>query len=357
MTIVGAGHGGCVLATSLALRGFPVTLVKLGSTMHVENFDHLAETRLINYWGIHGEGTVGLADVTRDAEAAVRGADVVFVIYVSKFQADVAKVIAPFLNADQLVVLGPGYCGSLLFEKEIEQCGSGPPPLFIEMETLPFMGRITEPGVIKVSSRNLRHPFAAQPSSRTEEAKRRMAELLDDCVARDNIVEVALHNPNLVIHTTGVILNATTIERTGSEFHMYQHGFTPATWNVVRSLDDEKMAVLEAIGCERIPYFDAFRLRTYGDETIDALEGFVKYAETASKGPATLETRYVTEDTPVGLGLLHSVGKSVGVPTPTCAALIQTASVVCGKDFWAEARTIESLGYANAEDLLAGVRR
>ena len=357
MTIVGAGHGGCVLATSLALRGFCVTLVKLGNTMHVENFDQLAQTREINYWGIHGEGKVGLADVTRDAESAVRDADVVFVVYVSRFQADVAKAVAGFMHAGQLVVLGPGYCGSLLFEKELKQSGSGAPPLFVEMETLPFMGRITEPGVIKVSSKNLRHPFAAQPSSRTEEATQRMAELLDGCIARDNIVEVALHNPNLIIHTTGVILNATTIERTGPDFHMYQHGFTPATWNVVRSLDDEKMAVLEAIGCERISYFDAFRLRTYGDEPIDALDGFMRYAETASKGPATLETRYVTEDVPMGLGLLHSVGNSAGVPTPTCAALVQTASVVCGKDFWAQARTIESLGYASAHDLLADVRR
>jgi opine dehydrogenase len=51
----------------------------------------------------------------------------------------------------------------------------------------------------------------------------------------------------------------------------------------------------------------------------------------------------VTEDVPFGMVPWSSMGRMWGVPTPTCDAIIQLASVVEGVDYL-RAVTVEDLG-------------
>jgi opine dehydrogenase len=43
---------------------------------------------------------------------------------------------------------------------------------------------------------------------------------------------------------------------------------------------------------------------------------------------------------------MASLGEMLGVPTPTIKSLIHLASVIHGRDYWAEGRTVERLGIA-----------
>jgi opine dehydrogenase len=148
-------------------------------------------------------------------------------------------------------------------------------------------------------------------------------------------------------------MNVALVEGKVRRFAMYRDGFSPSVWNLVFRLDNEKMDVLEKLGAPRIPYFEEFRLRTFRDTSIDSLEGFQHYASEAPDGPFAIEHRYVTEDVPMGLGLLHSLGARVGVPTPICDSLVNIASgLLPGRDFWKEARTIEQLWDGSIADLL-----
>ncbi len=353
VTVVGSGHGGCAFAAVLAMKGHDVSILKLGHSIHTDNFNMLHERKRIKLVGIEGDGEFPLSNVTTDVQSALDGSDVIFVYYVTNYHPLVAEKISPFLYDKQIVILGPGYLGSLIFEKFLKELGKDRLPLFAELETLPFSSRIVKPGVVHISSRNVRHPFASYPASRSNEIVDRLKPLIGICFPRNHLIEVALHNPNLAIHTLGVLLNISRVENPNRDFAMYKDGFTPSMWNLVAKLDGEKMDVLEKLGLPRISYFDAFRFRTFDDTTIDALKGFRHYADEAPSGPFSINNRYITEDVPMGLGLLHSLGNLIDVNTPICDSLINIATaLIPDRNFWSESRTIHSLWDGSLEDLI-----
>jgi opine dehydrogenase len=62
------------------------------------------------------------------------------------------------------------------------------------------------------------------------------------------------------------------------------------------------------------------------------------------KAPKTVFTRYISEDIPMSLVPIASLGRLVDVPTPNIDSIILLGSVLHGVDYWAEGRTAESLG-------------
>lgn len=124
-------------------------------------------------------------------------------------------------------------------------------------------------------------------------------------------------------------------------------------WNMVESLDKEKMGVLEKVGLERLSYVEACKFRNFENQTIDAKEAFLTYAKNSSpKGPFVAGSRFITEDVPEGLVLLESLGLMLDVETPTCTGLINIASAALATDFRENARTVELLGKENLEKII-----
>jgi opine dehydrogenase len=69
-----------------------------------------------------------------------------------------------------------------------------------------------------------------------------------------------------------------------------------------------------------------------------------QFAATSSKGPFSMQDRYVTEDIPMGACLTVSLARKAGVATPTYDAMIHLASTVNDTDFHVSGRTLENLG-------------
>lgn len=353
VAIIGSGHGGCAMAGVLSMHGHTVSVVKLSNAIHTENFKILQSRKTIHIEGIEGEGEFPLRHVTTEPGEAVPDAELILVYYTTNYHDVVAERCAKYFHKGQTVVLNPGYCGSLILRKKMQSIGNDSYPIFAEFETLPYSSRLGPNGSVNIVSRNVCHPFATLPASGADYLVKHFEPVLGKCIPRQHLLEVALHNPNLVIHTVGVLLNVSMVESERWRFAMYRDGFSRSIWNVVNKLDAEKMDVLEKLGVARIAYFDEFRLRTFEDTNIDGLAGFKHYASEAPDGPFTVEHRYVTEDVPMGLGLLHSLGQATKVPTPVCDSLIHLAcALLPHHDFWQEARTLESIWEGTLADLL-----
>lgn len=332
VAILGTGNSGCAHAAKLSEHGHEVRLIKT-STINSGNFTTLQEQKGIYYCNRYlGETEYHFAPIsmiTTDIEAGMRGAEVVMVLTQSLQHADVAKKIGPYLEDGQLVFIIPGNLGSLQFRAATDKH-----IIISEGESTPYDARVEKPGSVDILFKNVRNAV-----SFLEKQHRPYLATIDALFdshkfLRTNVIESALHNPNLVVHTIGSIMSASRIETMKGEFWMYRESFSPSVWNLVHQLDEEKNTVIQRYGGEPLSYLDACKWRNEEDLDIDSHEVFKRYANTGGpKGPRDLQTRFIWEDVPMGLCLLETLGKKANINTPICSSLITIASALLQTDF------------------------
>lgn len=342
ITIVGCGNSGLVHAAKLIQRGCDVTLLKTSESLNGGFFDIMLNEGGFNVKDETDGGRVFFARptlITRNAEEAVVNADVIMVMTTTLCHDRVAKMIAPYVSDGQTIAIVPGYMGSLIFKKHIKRN-----VIYSEWETTAYNGRIMDSLYVRISFYNPRNAISVLPQSEAKQTLAIFSSLFDNTkYLRNNILESALHNPNMIVHPIGMLFSAARIEYSNGEFWMYKEAFTPSVINVIKNFDIQKNRILEAFGCESLDYFEAAKWRNEENLSIDAMEVFRSFANAANKGPASVRHRYLLEDVPNGLGLFSSIGKVVGVDTSVAEALMTLSGCLLGEDLKAKARTIERL--------------
>jgi len=349
ITIVGTGNGGTTIGADLALKGHQVTLLKTSDALHNEHFKTLAQTRQAEITENGTSRTARFAGVTTDYTEALRGAELIILFIQTNYHRPVIHKLAPHLRAGQCVLLEPGYFSTCYFLQATRKDLT-----IIEAVSSPIDCRIAAPGKVRVLFRNVMNSFGVYPKAKRPHAVQMLEALQYPYRLMDNVIEAALHSPNLIVHTIGAIFSIPRIEYTDGQYWMYREVFTPHVWNIVESLDKEKMDVLERFGCKRMPYVEACKRRNSQDQTADAMDVFFDYADHSSpKGPDEPDSRYITEDVPQGLVMLEALGLALKIPTPTCTGLINCASAAMKRDFRKEGRNLRSLGPASVRRILA----
>ena len=353
VAILGAGNGGCAVATDLSYRGHEVTLIKTSNAMHDENFTYLQNNSGQMTLDDFGEmKTANIACITRDL-SKIRGNEVVVIYIQTNYHEQLIKKISEYLEDDQILLINPGYLSTAYV---LKYCKKN--IIIAEAQSSFIDCRIKESGLIKVGFRNVRNPIGIYPYARREEAIAKLEQMGFPFTYLDSVVEAALHNPNLIVHTVGAIMSIPRIEKTNGEYCMYHEVFTPSVWKILEELDKEKMDVLGKMGFPQIPYVEACKFRNSLDDERDAKEVFFWYAAmpTRAKGPIVVDSRYISEDVPQGLVMLEARAKALDVKTPVCTALIELATFALGRDMREEGRTPERLGQDNIEKIINDAR-
>ena len=341
ITIIGAGNAGLSHAAMIAKQGHLVTIVKTTRLMYEDSFDVLSQKKQIEYEKDGEKDVVSIENATRDIPDAVSQADVIFVLTQSVAHEKLSELISPHLRSGQTLLVSPGYAGSFYFSTKCK----GKDVVFAEGESIPYDSRITAPGKVSICFENIRNPIGVFPSEKTDETLKILQEIIPRFTARQNVLESAFHNPNLIVHTVGAIMSVARIEHSKGDFWMYRESFTPTIMKLVGDLDSEKKAILKYFELPTQSFAESFQFRTYDDLSADPMEALRHYAEFGSpKGPVDAQTRYITEDVPMGLCFMSSIGKKANIPTPVCDSLISIASAMHQKDYYAEGRTLGQLG-------------
>ena len=353
ISILGAGNAGCAVAADLTLKGHEVTLIKTSHSMHDDNFEYLQNNdgkMILNEFG--EIKTAYISKVTRDL-TELKNSEVVIIYIQTNYHEQLIEKISDIIEDNQILLINPGYLSTAYV---LKYCNDKK-VIVAEAESSFIDGRIMEPGYFRVGFRNVRNPIGIYPRDRKEEAIRKLDKLDERFVYLDSVVEAAIHNPNLIVHTVGSVMSIPRIEKSKGDFCMYHEAYTrdnPSTWNILEALDKEKMTVLKKMGFKELSYVEACKYRNSLNESEDAKEVFLNYAEmeTRAKGPTKVDSRYISEDVPQGLVMLESLGKALNIETPIASSLINIASAALDRNLRNEGRTLEGLGRDNLKKIL-----
>ncbi|MEC6815433.1 NAD/NADP octopine/nopaline dehydrogenase family protein [Photobacterium toruni] len=349
VAIIGSGNAGCAHACMFTEAGHNVNLIKTSYSLHDENFEKAKSQGGLYYEYNNETKFAHLNLITRDLSEGLDDIDIVVIMTQTLHHKNISLRIKEYISKSvKLILVIPGYLGSLYFKdfKDI---------IVAEGESTPFDARIITPGKVQILFKNIRNAIGVYPLTKSKYALDLCRELTPTYHSvRTNIIESALHNPNLVVHTIGAIMSASRIEYSKGEFWMYKEAFTPSIWNLIDSLDKEKNLVIEAFGGKASPYLEECKFRNESDMTVNAKDAFTMYAnEGGPKGPSIVNSRYVYEDVPMGLVLLESLGKSKKIETPVTSALINIASALLNTNFRLDGRTVNCLKLdVNNNDLI-----
>ncbi len=89
--------------------------------------------------------------------------------------------------------------------------------------------------------------------------------MFSNVVAAANVLETGFSNINAIMHPAGMLGNAGWIEKTGGDFLYYREGITPAIGAWIDALDQERLAIVRALGISPLRFVDIFHRRGADD--------------------------------------------------------------------------------------------
>ena len=342
VTVIGAGNGGKSMAAEMATRGLEVTLYNRTA----ENIEAIRLIGSIELTTEDGRQLTGnLAHVTSDLVEAVPGADLIMVVVPASGHRDIALGVAPHLTDGQIVLLNPGRTGGALeFAQGLREGGCTGHPIICEAETFLFAARSMGPAQARIFRTKYSVPVAAFPTTYTEKALAIIRQVYPRFIPAQSVLHTSLNNMGAVFHPALTLLNAGWIESTQGDFEFYMDGVTPATARVLEALDRERVTVAAACGIRAQTAIE-WLYRAYtadGGDLYEAMHANQGYR--GIKAPNRLQHRYIFEEIPCSLIPISELGRQYGVDTPTVHSFIHLATIVHGRDFWREGRTLDRLG-------------
>lgn len=342
-TVIGAGHGGKAMAAHLALCEYPVTLYNR-TAAHIEMIRKRMGIELQSQDG--GPSGFGrLVRVTSDMQEAIAEADVIMVVVPSSAHAEIARQAAPHLRDGQIFVLHPGRTlGAIEFDKVLRDNGCGADVTVAEAETFIYASRSEGPAQARIFRIKHTVPLAALPALRTAYVLDKINPAYPQFVDGVNVLCTSLNNMGAIFHPALSLLNAGRIESTSGAFQFYMEGVTESVAEVLEVLDRERVTVAAALGIRANTGLEWLKIayNATGRNLHRAIHN--QHGYKGIMAPVTLDHRYITEDVPMSLVPLSSLGRRYGVSVRGMDAIIRLACIIHHTDYVSRGRTTKRMG-------------
>lgn len=196
---------------------------------------------------------------------------------------------------------------------------------------------------VRVNTVRSRVDLCTVPAERSSEALNLCQELFGDRFQpRDGLLAISLSNLNPQNHMGIALCNITRMER-GESWSQGQN-VTPTVGRLLEQLDLERLEIARALGLEVKTIFEHFHLSFHVPiGSISAMNQQMHEQGNGGTGPATADSRYVTEDVPYGLVLTAALGRLTGHPALLHDAGIRIFSAMYGRDFERENEILKAL--------------
>jgi opine dehydrogenase len=343
-TVIGAGNGGKAMAAHLAIMGFRVTLYNR-TPKNIAAIQARGGVTLESQEPSGPNGFGRLVCVTSDMKVAIENCDVVMVVTPAYAHYDIAWKASPYLRTGQVVVLNPGRTlGAIEFNRVLEEKGCNNGVTIAEAQTFIYASRSDGPSQARIFRVKDAVPLAALPATDTPRVLDKLTSAYPQFIDGGDVLQTGLNNIGAIFHPTISIFNAGWIEASSGNFQFYLDGVTPTVTRLMEVLDRERVTVASAIGVRAVTAREWLKMayNAKGDNLYEAIHNQPGYR--GINAPSTLSHRYITEDVPMSLVPLASLGNRYGVSVRGMESIIRLACIAHHTDYWRRGRTLKRLG-------------
>ena len=204
-------------------------------------------------------------------------------------------------------------------------------------------GRRQDGAAVQVNTVRARVDMCTVPETETDAALELCQNLFGDRFQpRDGLLAISLSNLNPQNHLGIALGNITRMER-GETWSQGQN-VTPTIGRLLEQLDLERLAIAKALRLEVKTIFEHFHLSFHVPvASISEMNQQMHAQGNGGTGPATADSRYITEDVPYGLQLTAVLGRLTGQTAKLHEAGIAIFSAMYGRDFPAENDILNAL--------------
>lgn len=332
--VCGGGHQGLSMSAHLALNGISISLWNRSPG----NIQEIMDTGEIHCKGIVN-GIAKIEKASSKIEEVI--SDFVMVTTPSNAHKDIAKILAPYVHKNMIIILNPGRTfGAIEFAKTLIECGVKELPHIAETQTIVYTCRRGLKNNTMILALKQDVKIAALRGSNINFIMERMPDCLKPYFAAANSTMLtSFTNVGMVLHCAPVMMNIGWIESPKVDFKYYYDGISKSVADFLEKIDAERQAVAAKAGYPVESVTDWLK-RTYGAEgnnLFECIRDNESYREIDA--PPTINCRYIFEDVPNGLVPIETIGKELGVQTVNITTIINLASAVLNQDFRAMGRT------------------
>ena len=337
--IIGAGAGGQSMAAILTSKGYIAKLYDIDK----EKIHRLQELKTIKVTGVIA-CEAAPAVITDRIDEVMDDVDVIMVVSTTDAHRSIAYACKPYLKDGQIVMLNPGHCGGALEIANIlrGEDGCGKDLIIAEAGDLMYGCRSYEVGNILHTGLKVHVPVATLPASDIDRLMKVLGPIFPCLQPAANVLETSLNNSNPISHGPLALFNITRMEN-GEDFLLFGTGVTPRVARFMEKIDRERVAVVRACGVSAPTELEM--LNSFWPEPQESLYNVLHNtpAYSVTKGPRTLDHRYLTEDLPYGLVPYVRLGRKLGVETPCLEALIGMFGLYMDQDYFQQGPEVEQL--------------
>ena len=341
VAVLGGGHGCYAAAADLSEAGHKVRLWRRDGAA----LQPVVDAGSITLKDAKGSREVPIHLATSDIGEALRGAELIVIPSPAIAQLDIARAMAPHLVDGQVVFLPPGTFGAYVMARAVREAGNKADVAWGETGTLPYLARKHGEREVNVTIRAIHLPTGVYPERKLDYAIAVIRKAYPAAHASGNALSGALMNAGPIIHPPLMVMNAAPLQHFPA-WDIHNEGTQPAVRAVTDKLDQERIAVREALGYHEAHYPLADHYNNdkwmYGDahkQLVDSGD----WRENID----LQNHRYITEDTEMGLAFLASAARYAGVDAPIAHGLLAIVGGFRNKDLRKGPRTLEALGLAS----------